>query len=206
MKQKAKNSLLCSVILFLLIFFYNCFTINAQLYTNKFDNNATLSPDSLFLYFKQPELPKLFYKNYNVLDKPNYKKKYKVESFQFVCKLRIDSTCKVTEKNMKIYPIYNADNNLPYNHKLWKMVIDSIKSASKNWIVKRIFWDLEKINDLKLKEIYRKSNNNELSINLRPFFGRQSHLMVLTIYPNVEDHCSHCRGESFNYIYRIEVE
>lgn len=206
MKQKTKNKLINYNLYFIILFFINIININAQLYTNKFENNATISPDSLFLNFEQPQLPNLFYKNYNVFDKPNYQKKYKIESFHFVCKFLVDTNGRVMQNNFKIYPLYNEENNLPTNHELWGFIIDSIKNASKNWVVKRLFWDLENNKNQDLKEYYIKSNNNELNSNLRPSYGNQKHLMILSIYPNVEDYCSHCRGEKFNYIYRIEVE
>lgn len=206
MQQKVKNSLLYLIILFLLIYFYNYFIITAQLYTNKSEYNATLSPDSLFLNFEKPELPKEFYKYFNINEKPNYQKKYNVESFQFVCRFTVDTNNKVLQKYTKIYPLFNKGNNLPYNHKLWKMVIDRIKISSKNWIAKRLYWDLKNFKDKESIEYYKKSNNNELSIFSRPSFGKQRHLMILAIYPKVPLPDSFEIGERYDYIYRIEVK
>ena len=193
LKSKLIKTLLIS------IFFINIFNskVESQVYTDFTQGFATLSPDSLFYKFEYPKLPKYFYNDFKF---SKYEKKYKISSFQLICKFLTDTSSSIRLPSLQIYPILDYGNNLPKNHKIWKSIIKSIKEVSKKWRVKKLYWYNQKSENNNLK-----ANKIDLDPSQLPFGGQQSHLMIISIYPEFDFECSHCNSGNFNFIYNIQI-
>lgn len=122
-----------------LIFYISILIINynfviSQTYTNKYFGDASINPDSLFINFEYPKIPKEIY---DIIDKDikGESSKYSFFSMTIFCSMQFDYNDSLVK--IMCQPIYNFGNDIPPKHKIWKKIISNIKNIAKQWKVKK---------------------------------------------------------------------
>ncbi|MFN3195956.1 MAG: hypothetical protein ACE364_08410 [Chlorobiota bacterium] len=108
-----------------------------------------------------------------------------------ICDILTDTLGRV--KSIYTYPLNKNDIYIESDSRFWDIVTDSIKSISKEWILKVPEWDFEKS---KLKEDKKLYEALEKISSYKPFNGIASFLIILSI-------CNECRFNNHLFYHHI---
>ncbi len=131
---------------------------------SSFENDITISPDSLFEKFISPEIPYIDSKYINSI----------YGQVLIFCDVFVDTNNKVSK--ITICPLKGVNNSIPDNDTIWDSIKYCIETVSKEWIFKSFVYDTSEFKNSIEKENFININNSKSK--RRPFGGKQHHMIL----------------------------